>query len=62
MRPLNDIFGCNRGSPPNLKADLKASLGEFIGMAIFLFLALSGVQGCLEAPSYQMAGTGPSPR
>lgn len=60
MRPLNDIFGCNRGSPPNLRADLKASLGEFVGMAIFLFLALGGVQACIEAPSSDPTGLGPT--
>jgi hypothetical protein len=62
MRPINDIFGVNKGSPPNLSADMKASLGEFVGMAIFIFLALAGVQGCLEAPSYQLATEGPTPR
>lgn len=62
MRPINDIFGCNKGSPPNLRADLKASLGEFFGMAIFIFLALAGVQGALEAPTFQSVGaaTGPT--
>ncbi|GAA5801444.1 hypothetical protein HPULCUR_006890 [Helicostylum pulchrum] len=60
MRPLNDIFGCNKGSAPNLVADLKASLGEFVGMVIFIFLALSGVQACLEAPTSDPAGFGPS--
>ncbi|CEP15536.1 hypothetical protein [Parasitella parasitica] len=62
MRPVNDIFGCNKGSPPNLHADLKASIGEFVGMAIFIFLALSGVQGALEAPTFQSVGaaTGPT--
>ncbi|KAK4514978.1 aspartate transaminase aat1 [Mucor velutinosus] len=61
MRPINDIFGCNKGSPPNLHADLKASLGEFFGMAIFIFLALSGVQGALEAPTFQSVGTATGP-
>ncbi|KAI8644197.1 aquaporin-like protein [Parasitella parasitica] len=62
MRPVNDIFGCNKGSPPNLHTDLKASIGEFVGMAIFIFLALSGVQGALEAPTFQSVGaaTGPT--
>jgi hypothetical protein len=62
MRPIADIFGCNRGSPPNFRADLKASLGEFIGMAVFLFLALSGVQACLIAPTAVAADLGPTPR
>lgn len=61
MRPLNDIFGCNKGSAPNLRADLKASLGEFVGMAIFIFLALAGVQACLEAPIAAPTGMGPTP-
>lgn len=61
MRPVADIFGCNRGSPPNLYADMKAALGEFLGMSIFIFLALSGVQAGLEAPSYQTPGSGPTP-
>ncbi|CAO3654444.1 unnamed protein product [Mucor fragilis] len=61
MRPINDIFGCNKGSPPNLPADLKASLGEFFGMAIFIFLALSGVQGALEAPTFQSVGSATGP-
>ncbi len=60
MRPLNDIFGCNRGSPPNFRADLKASVGEFVGMAIFLFLALGGVQAGLEAPTLDPSGLGPT--
>jgi hypothetical protein len=62
MRPIADIFGCNKGSPPNLRADLKASFGEFIGMAVFLFLALGGVQACLEAPTNVANGLGPTPR
>ncbi|KAI8051421.1 aquaporin-like protein [Gilbertella persicaria] len=61
MRPVNDIFGCNRGSPPNFRADIKAALGELVGMAIFLFLALSGVQGGLEAPNSDPSGQGPNP-
>lgn len=60
MRPIADIFGCNKGSAPNFRADLKAALGEFIGMAIFLFLALSGVQAALEAPSADPSGLGPT--
>jgi hypothetical protein len=60
MRPIADIFGCNRGSAPNLRADMKAALGEFIGMTIFLFLGLGGVQACLEAPSADPAGLGPT--
>lgn len=62
MRPISDIFGCNKGSPPDVKADLKAAFGEFIGMAVFLFLALAGVQACLEAPTAVATGLGPTPR
>ncbi|KAI7899894.1 aquaporin-like protein [Cokeromyces recurvatus] len=61
MRPLTDIYKCNKGSSPNFRADLKAAFGEFIGMTIFLFLALSGVQGDLEAPSFQKVGTAMGP-
>ncbi|GAA5803220.1 hypothetical protein HPULCUR_008697 [Helicostylum pulchrum] len=50
-RPVADIFGANKGSPPNLIADGMAALGEFVGMAVFIFLALSGVQAALEAPT-----------
>ena len=60
MRPIADIFGCNRGSAPNLRADAKAALGEFIGMIIFIFLALAGVQACLEAPTIDPSGLGPT--
>lgn len=51
MRPLADIFSANKGSPPNLVADATAAAGEFLGMAIFIFLALSGVQGGVESPT-----------
>lgn len=61
MRPINDIFGCNKGSPPNLFADLKASVGEFFGMAVFIFLALAGVQAALEAPTFQSVGSATGP-
>lgn len=49
IRPVADIFGANKGSPPNLVADSMAAFGEFVGMAVFIFLALSGVQAALEA-------------
>ncbi|KAI9481549.1 MAG: aquaporin-like protein [Benjaminiella poitrasii] len=61
MRPLADIYNCNKGSAPNLRADLKAAFGEFVGMVIFIFLALAGVQGDLEAPSFQHATTATGP-
>ncbi|ORX60570.1 aquaporin-like protein [Hesseltinella vesiculosa] len=37
-------------SKPNLRADVVAGFAEFIGMTIFIFLALAGVQATLEAP------------
>ncbi|KAG2236223.1 aquaporin-like protein [Thamnidium elegans] len=49
--PVADIFGANKGSPPNIVADSMAAFGEFVGMAVFIFLALSGVQAALEAPT-----------
>ncbi|KAI8981891.1 aquaporin-like protein [Mycotypha africana] len=61
MRPISDIYACNKGSPPNLKVDLKAAFGEFLGMAIFLFLALSGTQGTMEAPITTNSNLGPTP-
>jgi MIP family channel proteins len=51
MRPIADIFGANKGSPPNLIADATAAFGEFIGMTVFIFLALSGVQAAIIAVS-----------
>ncbi|CAO3616799.1 unnamed protein product [Cunninghamella blakesleeana] len=35
---------------PNLRADLIAAFVEFIGMAVFIFLAFSGTQSALESP------------
>ncbi|KAI8086864.1 major intrinsic protein, partial [Gilbertella persicaria] len=46
------------GSSPNLKADLRASLGELVGMLIFIFLALSGAQTSLRAPLPNLVGDG----
>lgn len=60
MRPIADIQGANRGSPPNLAADAKAALGEFFGMGVFIFLALGGVQAALEAPTGFPASRGPT--
>lgn len=34
----------------NLRADLIAAFAEFIGMAVFIFLAFSGTQSALESP------------
>lgn len=60
MRSIADIQGANKGSPPNLAADAKAALGEFFGMGIFIFLALSGVQAALEAPTGFPSSRGPT--
>lgn len=60
MRSIADIYGANRGSPPNLAADAKGALGEFFGMGVFIFLALSGVQAALEAPTGLPASAGPT--
>ncbi|KAG2196388.1 hypothetical protein INT47_012892 [Mucor saturninus] len=60
MRSIADIQGANRGSPPNFVADAKAALGEFFGMGVFIFLALSGVQAALEAPTGLPASRGPT--
>ena len=38
-------------APFPLRGDVIAALGELIGMTIFIFLALSGVQAALNAPS-----------
>ncbi|KAI8086754.1 aquaporin-like protein [Halteromyces radiatus] len=50
MARLRDVVtvGPNR-QQPNWKEDLVAAFAEFIGMAIFIFLALGGVQAALEA-------------
>lgn len=37
--------------PFPLRGDVIAALGELVGMTIFIFLALGGVQGALNAPS-----------
>lgn len=36
--------------PNPLRGDIIAALGEFVGMTMFIFLALSGVQAALNAP------------
>ncbi|KAH8547534.1 aquaporin-like protein [Umbelopsis sp. PMI_123] len=37
--------------PFPLRGDVIAALGELVGMTVFIFLAISGVQGALNAPS-----------
>lgn len=38
-------------APFPLRGDVIAAIGELIGMTVFIFLALSGVQAALNAPS-----------
>jgi aquaporin related protein len=40
----------NDMGPNPLRGDIIAALGEFVGMTMFIFLALSGVQAALNAP------------
>ncbi|OBZ90588.1 Aquaporin PIP1-5 [Choanephora cucurbitarum] len=51
MRHIRDIYHYNKGPLPNFESDIKSAFGELVGMAIFIFLALSGVQTSLKAPA-----------
>ncbi|KAI8060512.1 aquaporin-like protein [Gongronella butleri] len=53
---LRETFLNGEAPKPNLRADLLAAFAELIGMTIFIFLALAGVQAALEAPKTETGG------
>jgi hypothetical protein len=65
--PIGVLPGTGKDKQPfPLRGDVIAALGELMGMTVFIFLALSGVQAALNAPTGSGAkvpgGVGPTYR